>query len=371
MAEDNELEQQVEQQDSTPASEPGTPDALLDNFIKETDGGRTQGGLPGQAEQTGQGTARAPQGQADNRQAGTRRDPQQQPAARGQGDGQTRPVQQIPQAARQYGRLFLADTKGDIYDSNGTLITKQGYGRTVFHKLYPYIEGAVAENSQLKQRLESFENANAIAKQNGLTLDDHSAAMSLMVQWKKNPIETLNTLLRVAQERGIDVSSIRGGGVDTAALQSTLDELMERKLERFAPFVQQQEAQRRDAELNDTVVGEYNQFMQEFPDAAPHQGSIANVMRDHNMTHREAYFAVRAFAAQHQLNWNSPLAPQLEALAQSGNGQAPGNGRALPQLNGRSTGSGTVAAGSRDASTGDESWDSIARRTFRAHGIDL
>lgn len=366
---DEELQQGQEEQQ--PQHDSGTPEGMLDRFIQETDRAPQQP-VPGQEGEAGQGTARAPQGREQGRQGQGRRGEQQQPQQGGQGDGTTRTVQQIPQAARQFGRMFLADGKGDIYDSQGTLITKQGYGRTVFHKLYPYIEGAVSENAQLKQRLESYENANAIAKQNGLTLDDHSAAMQLMVQWKKNPLETLNTLLKVAQDRGIDVSAIRGGGVDVSALQSSLDELMEKKLARFAPFVQQQEQQARDAELNEVVIGEYNTFMQEFPDAAPHQGAIARVMRDQNMTHREAYFAVRAFAAHHQLDWNQSLEQQLDARTkQSGNGQQPGNGRALPPMNGRTGMSDTVAAGSRDAGSGDESWDSIARRTFRAHGIDI
>lgn len=367
---DEDLQQDSGTQDTTQTEThaPDSADGLLDKFIQETDRGTPQGDVQGQQGTPGQGTARAQQGDA---QGGAQNQHGGAPQQGGQGDGATRRVQQVPQAARQYGRMFLADARGDIYDSQGTLITKQGYGRTVFHKLYPYIEGAMTENASLKQRLDLFENANAIAKQNGLTLDDHSAAMQLMVQWKKNPVETLNTLLKVAQDRGMDVSAIRGGGIDVSALQSSLDELMERKLARFAPFVQQQEQQARDAELNDAVASQYNQFMQEFPDAAPHQGAIARVMQDHNMTHREAYFAVRAFAAQQQLDWNTDLATQLEAKSKQPTGQAPGNGRALPQMNGRTGMSGTVAAGSRDAPGVNESWDSIARRTFRAHGIDI
>lgn len=349
--------------------EPGSTDALLDNFIQETDRGQAQPDGTGPPQEPGQGTPRAPQtqGRTDTRQQGQGRDTQQQPAARGQGDGQAAPVQQVPTAARQYGRMFLADTRGDIYDAQGTLITKQGYGRTVFHKLYPYIEAATTENAALRQRVDAYENANAVAKSNGLTLDDHSAAMQLMVNWKKNPTETINTLLRVAQERGIDVTAIRGGGFDPAALSSQLDQLMEKKLERFAPFVEQQAREVQERELNDRVAHEYNTFMQEFPDASGHQDSIANVMRDHNMSPREAYFAIRAMAAQKGLDWNQPLAPQLAAQQHPG----PGNGRALPSMSGRGNGADTVPAGSRDVPSGDESWDSILRRTFHKHGIDI
>lgn len=355
--------------------EPGSTEGLLDTFIQETDRGEreTPTGVQGPTGTPGQGTPSTQQPQTDTRQTGKGGSPQQQPPASGQGPGQTQPVQQVPQAARQYGRLFLADQRGDIYDAQGQLITKQGYGRTVFHKLYPYIEAATTENASLRQRVESYEQANAVAKQNGLTIDDHSAAMQLMVNWKKNPVETINTLLRVAQERGTDVSSIRGGSFDPAALNSTLDQLLEAKLQRFAPFVEQEQRRAQESELNDRVATEYNTFMQEFPDAVGHQDSIANVMRDHNMSPREAYFAVRAMAAQLQLDWGQPLAPQLHAR-QSGNGQqhpGPGNGRALPLMGGRGNGADTVEAGSRNVPSGDESWDSILRRTFKQHGIDV
>jgi hypothetical protein len=348
--------------------EPGSTEGLLDSFIQETDRGQAQPDLRGPARETGQGTPGQTQTPADTRGTGQGRGTQQQPPQSGQGVGQVAPVQPLPTAARQYGRLFMADTKGDIYDAQGQLITKQGYGRTVFHKLYPYIEATTTENAALRQRVESYENANAIAKQNGLTIDDHSAAMQLMVNWKKNPTETINTLLRVAQERGIDVSSIRGGGFDPAALSNQLDQLLEAKLQRFAPFVEQEQRRAQESELNDRVAHEYNTFMQEFPDAVGHQDSIANVMRDQNMTPREAYYAIRAMAAQLQLDWNQPLAPQLHARQQP---PGPGNGRALPQMGGRGNGTDTVPAGSRDVPSGDESWDAILRRTFRQHGIDV
>ena len=354
------------------APTPGSNESLLENFMKDTDG-PARGTVRGPAGEAGQGAAGAGQGKpgaGGKEGAGA-------PAKGGAGAGGTEGVQQVPQAARQYGNLFLADQRGDIYDARGNLLAKQGYGRSIFHKLYPYIEAASTENAALKTRVENYERAQGAARDAGLTIDDHGAAMQLMVNWKKNPLETLNTLLRVASDRGIDVSAIKGGGgVDLAALRQTIREEVLQGLQPFQPFVEQQQTQREQQEAMEVVGRQYNEFMTEFPDAVPHQLSIANVMRDHDMTHREAYFALKAFAAERRLDFSQDLRPQLDAMArQPGNGQGAPSGsgidRNLPAMNGRANGAGTVETGSRSAASPDESWDAITRRTFAQHGIDI
>lgn len=351
--------EQVENGDQT-RQQPTETDRLLDRFMENTDG-------------TVRNRGQGPQRPQQNTQQGQGGNQPQNRNARGTQSGASRDVQQVPQSARRYGDLFYADSRGDIYNARGQLVARQGYGRSIFHSLYPYIEASSTENASLKQRLDNYERANEVARSQGLTIDDQGAAMQLMVQWKKNPLETINTLLRIATERGIDTSSVRSGGVDPAALRSVVAELFDERLKRFDPLVENFTRQREESEAHEAVVQEYNAFMEEFPDAAPHQSSIANVMRDRNMTHREAYFALRAFAAQAGLDWNSDLRPQLEAR-QSRNGQGSQNGqgsdRALPDMNGgRTASSNVVDAGSRDQSTGDESWDAIARRTLEKHGI--
>jgi hypothetical protein len=356
-----------QQVDNTQPAQQGDTDRLLDNFMRDTDG-------PARGvRQTPDGT-QAPQRQAP--QARTGQPQGQQPPASGAQPRAPATIPQIPQATRTYGNLFLADSNGDIYDAQGRIVAKQGYGRSIFHKLYPYIEATATENAALRSRVEGFENANAVARQNGLSVEDYGAALHLMVQWKKNPVETINTLLRVAQERGNDVSSIRGGsGVDPAALRSMVEEVVRQGLAPFQPIVEQTERSRQQAIHDSEVLEQYNEFMRDFPDATPHQESIANVMHDHGMNAREAYFALRAFAAQHQLNWNSDLKPQLMARQTQPNGQAQppaGNGRMLPPMGGgRGNGVANTPPLSMRGSDTDESWNSIIKRTFAQHGIDV
>jgi hypothetical protein len=235
------------------------------------------------------------------------------------------------------------------------------------------VEALATENASQKTRLENYERANEIAKTNGLTLDDYGAAMQLMVSWKKDKLSTLKTLLNIAHETGTDITSIQQGGVNPAALRATFEELLDSRLSRFDPFVENLQREREAAAENEAVMTQYHAFMEEFPDAGPHQGAIARVMRDHSYTPREAYFALRSVAVHHGLDWSSDLQPQLAAV----NGQQPppgsGQGRALPQMSGGRNGASVAAANGRgDAGgTGEESWDHILRRTFAQHGIDV
>lgn len=353
--------------DKTPSSDEGG--ALLDRFMESTDGPKNTGGEKAPSGQGRQATV-PKQGEAEK---GT----PQSPPGSGQGAGEREDVRQIPQAKRQYGSLFYADQRGDIYNAQGQIVAKQGYGRSVFHQLYPYIEALTTENASFKNRFDSYEKANDIAKQNGLTLDDYSAAMSLMVSWKKNKADTIKTLLNIAQETGTDVAALQGGGgISPAALRATMEELLDSRFGKFQPLLDGIEQQRATQEENDATMTQYTAFMEEFPDAAPHQGALARVMRDHNYTPREAYFALRSVAAAQGLDWTQDLQPQL-ATKTSGNGQQqpPGSGqdRALPHMTGSRNDAGTAPANGRGGATGtgEESWDQLLRQTFKQHGIDI
>lgn len=353
--------------DKTPSNDEGG--ALLDRFMESTDGPKDNRGEKAPSGQGGQAPVQKP---GETKEGA----PQSSPGGR-QGTGEREDVRQIPQAKRQYGSLFYADQRGDIYNAQGQLVAKQGYGRSVFHQMYPYIEALSTENASFKNRFDSYEKANDIAKQNGLTLDDYSAAMQLMVSWKKNKAETIKTLLNIAQETGTDVAALQsGGGISPAALRATMEELLDSRFGKFQPLLDGIEQQRVTQEENDGIMTQYTAFMEEFPDSAPHQGAIARVMRDHNYTPREAYYALRSVAAAQGLDWTQDLQPQLEAKT-SGNGQhrPPGSGtdRALPQMSGGRNDSGAAPASGRGngTGTGEESWDHILRQTFKQHGIDV
>lgn len=360
-----------QQQDTTQQSDAGKTDNRSDNdkrldgmlseFMESTDA-PAKGGKSAQDQGKGQqqqDKGKDGKGQDDNTQ---QRGTQQQ---------QDRSTQQTRTIERQFGNLFKSNTNGDILDAQGNLIAKQGYGRSIFHKLYPHIEHYAKENAALTSKMKNFEDANALAKSSGLSLDEQGAGMHLMMQWKKDPAKTIQTMLTLAGERGIDVSSITqgGGGLDMSAYRNTVTEVVTKALEQFLPLVENFQQTRQQQELSDNALTEYNAFMEEFPDAAPHQGAIASLMRDKQLSHREAYYALTAFAATNKLDFTKDLKPQLLAR-QNKNPSGNGQNRELPDFSGRSGNTGdTVVAGSRGIADPDESYDSIARRVFAKHGV--
>lgn len=346
-----------------------TLDSIIDRGIEETNGGPLTSAGTGTSGTQQSGTVQSGTVQSGTQQQGGNR----QPA--GSGTQQNNDTRQGAAAARQFGNLFATNARGDIVDARGKVVATRGYGRGVFHDLWPHIEHSTRESAMLKQTLKNYEDANKVAKDAGLSLDEQGAGLQLMVSWKKEPKKVLTTLLRLAQEKNIDVSDIvqGGAGLDPSAFRSMMDEVVTGHLKQFLPLVQDREQMQHDQQVRDDVQQQYDSFMEEFPDAKVHEGAIANVMRDKNISHREAYFAIRAFAAERRLDWAKPLAAQLQQQSDNGNGRGTpsggGNNRQLPDMNGRgSNGDGTVQDGERREFTAADSWDKIARNVLAAHG---
>lgn len=351
-------------------------DAQLESFMKETD--REDRAPVAGAKQGEEGTQQGDEGQnkkpvATKQPASEGDDTQQQR----QGNAQDQQVRPPSSQTKQYGNLFRTNARGDIVDARGAVVAPSGGARAIFHKLWPHIDHFEQRAAAAETRLQNYEAANKIAKDAGLTIEDQSAALTLMTQWKKSPKETIKTMLQLAQNGGIDVSDIvqGGGGFDSAAVKQMFEELIDSRLTRFDPLVNQLQQQQQDSELNDVAQQRYDEFIEQFPDAKVHEDSIANVMRDKNVDGREAYYLVRLFATQNGLDWSKPLAPQAVALQQRQQNERPSGGgvdRDLPDMRGRGgNANDTVKADSRGFANVDDSYDQIAREVFEEHGFKL
>lgn len=313
----------------------------------------------------------APQNQAKGNQ-------QQQPQSGAQ-PSQAAGTQQIPAQARRFGANYWSDERGNIHDGKGQLVAPAGAGHAQFRRMYPYIESLEKEVTSTKQRIQAFEDANQLARAANLSLDDQGAALQLMVQWRKKPVETIATLLQHAESAGIDVSSIRqgGGGFDQNTARNLFKEVITEALQRFDPVVENFTQQREYNEALQAAAQEHTEFLQAFPDAEMHQDAIANVMRDKGLSAREAYLTIRAFAAEQHFDFTKPLPDQIRARQRQPQqrGGAPnggGNNRPLPDMSGRNGGgnvNGYVPEGSRQPASADASWDSIAETTLAAFGL--
>lgn len=297
------------------------------------------------------------------------------PAQQRQEPTQDTRTQQTPQIARKYGNLFQAATDGHIYDTNGGLIAKSGMQRSIFHRIYPTIEAQERELTGLRSKIQNYEQSNEIAKREGLGIDEHGAALQMFAAYKKDPVKTLNTLLTLAEQSGKDISTIKQStGPSIADFRAAVAEEVANAVKPFTFLTAQQEQQQEQQELLSQVQQNYAAFIEEFPDARTHEQAIANVMRDRQVSEREAYYMIRAFASEKQLDWTKPLAEQLIGQDQqqrnpSGVGQ---NRRQIPVMNGRGRSEQThVPAGARDQANAEDSWDSIARNAMRTHGIEI
>jgi hypothetical protein len=157
---------------------------------------------------------------------------------------------------------------------------------------------------------------------------------------------------------------LRGGGAsfDQAAFDKRIADLLEEKLQRFSPFVENLEQQRLQEQSQIEAREIFNEFMETNPDAGMHTASIAAVMEAHpQMTMEQAYFRLKTDALERGLDWKKPLVPQYQALNEQGNRSEPNGGgkdTILPDLNGR-TGSGATVPNNRGEAGANDDWGSI------------
>lgn len=386
--ENEEQQDDVQQNDNTQIEQVSTGDKGWDKIIDDAAGLKPEGANDGtQQQQVGQTKPGTRTDGTQQRQQTQQREQQQQqpeidpktgkPVVQqdGQGAREGEGVQPSRTTPRKFGNIFQSDARGDIYDANGALIARQGAQRMIFHRLWPTIEAGQRELTGLRERVSNYENANALAKKEGLSLDEHGAALQMFVQWKRDPVKTLATLLTVAEQGGKDITSIRQSqGLSLSDVRSAVKEIFDEGVKPFSFLTAQQQQNEEEAQLHDAVLTEYNAFKEEFPDATIHEGAIANVMRDKGLNHREAYFAVRAFAAERRLDWNKPLVPQLTGEQQQQRNPSGGgnNRRQMPSMGGRVRSEAAhVEEGANDQANADESWDAIARRAMARHGIQV
>lgn len=354
--------QQVNTPDDTGTGNglPQDLDKVIDDFISKADH------APAKAPENKGKETQTPQSQQNNNKQANDKGGNQNANANGTGANQNQSPQQAPTPPRKYGELFHQDQRGNIYNAKGELIAQQGAGHKLFRRLYPYIEKAETEVAAWKSKAENYERATQAARDAGLSLEEQSAALSLMTVFKKDAKAAINFLLQQAEGRGIDVSEIRGGATsfDSAALEKRLLDAFEEKLARFNPFVENLAQERARTEAQNEAIEIYNTFMEENPDAKQHSAAIAAVMDSYpQLSMEQAYFRLKTDALERGLDWRKPLAPQYEAISKRGNNNnrepnGDGNNHILPDLNGR-TSSDTVVTHNRGEAGANDDWGSI------------
>lgn len=342
-------------------------DKLLDDHLLESDRG-TGRGTDKAADTTGQGKD-APQDQqkqpSRTQGQGTNQDDRTQ--QRGQGTDQRQPNDQATRTPRNVGSMFRANGDGSIYDLQGRKVANTGLERRVFDRVTRYYNGIETEYVGLKNRITAYEEANAVAKRENLSLEETAFGLRLVSAWKKDPLETLNFLLTQAQQQGKDVSTIRSGGAafDPAAVGQLFEEKLDARFKLLQPLIDQLQEAHETNEIRDQVANDIAVFFEEHPDAAQHRPVIGALMQKMDTGDPKlAWAELRVSAAQNGWDLTKPLGPQAQATRQrNGAPTRDGNSRTVPDMTGRGGGGGgngaTVRAGALGAAGKDDSWDDI------------
>lgn len=175
------------------------------------------------------------------------------------------------------------------------------------------------ENRQLQQQLqqakqatESYKELQTSLQNYGLAPQEAQIGFQLASSWKSDPAGTINRLLTYAAQKGIKVE----GAPAPQVTREMLSGLIEEKL---APVLQQHKQQEERQQIEREALSQQTAFFTEYPDAAVHEQAIATIMQKYNFTPQRAYVELYKYATSQGLDWNSPLAPQLQAKAQNSN----------------------------------------------------
>jgi len=248
----------------------------------------------------------------------------------------------------------------DLLDRDGNVVAKSGAERRFYETAQKEKSRAEALQRQLDEataKLSGVEQAGSVGSQLGLSPDEVIAGARIIDAFKKDPSATINYLLTQAQAMGHNVEGV-GSGTDLKAIQQMLDTQLKPLRERFA---QEEATASRDAETERV----YTQFVTKYPDAELHGDSIARLLeKDESLSPEAAYFMLRNFYLERNLDWSKPLA-KLEEESKAQGDQTSQTQQSLP--------SGRNAAGSvvqtSEIASADASYDDIIRASMKQAGL--
>lgn len=338
----------------------------INNWIDREDGvdsGESQD-TGADAQRQGTGTAlvttdnqkQSAVGPAVNGQPNTQHDRQGQPAADKQQQVTPRPTDD-----------------GDLVDPRtGQVVARSGRERRLYEQQRA-VEKAVGpvrqELENTKAQLQAFREAAALPTQLGLNPQDVTTAMQFMSHWRRDPVGAAKNML----------TELRAAGYNVDELASTVDAGAIRRMvmDAVAPFQQDREATRLQAEQHAAAQREVQQLHAEMPWTTLQERELSMILQaDDSLSLREAAYRLHLWAVQNGYDINQPIADQYNARqAQPHGQQAPQQQAPTPQPN-MARAPGPIASGNgplverRGSSLGHErSTKDIVRESMREAGL--
>lgn len=225
----------------------------------------------------------------------------------------------LPEGWKKVGAQY-ADGKGNIVDRDGKIIAPAGASA----RFWQEASRATAQAANYRRQLETLQRENQsnqellarakevaeLPQRLGVTPEDYNEGVTLMAQWRKNPVEVAREVVARTLTFGYNVSDILG---KTAGDALEMKALVRMQNEATAPLRAQQEQTQQQAAHMEAATKAYNKFTSDYPDAEMHGEAIASLMQRRNIPAEVAYFQVKTFALENGLDFTQPLGPQIEA----------------------------------------------------------
>ena len=206
----------------------------------------------------------------------------------------------------------------DLKDAQGNVIAQGGRERRFYevaHREKARAEGLSRELETSKAQIDAINKAGNVGTQFGLTPDEVTTGAQLMQAWKKDPANTVQYMLTQAQSLGHNMENVAGGGVNMEAVQQMLNTTL-------APLLGERQERADTQQARDEALKQYNAFNTQYPDAAVHDNSLSQIIKqDPSLSLDAAYFKLRSFFSERGLDFSKSLeALQQEYVAAKGNG---------------------------------------------------
>jgi hypothetical protein len=204
----------------------------------------------------------------------------------------------------------------DLVDAQGNVIATGGKERRFYETAQrekARADTATRDVSTLQAQIEAINNAGTLGTQYDLTPEEVTTGAQIIASYKENPVETIQYMLTQAQAAGHNIDAIGGGSLDMQAVKQMLDTALK-------PLVTEQNERVDTQEANDRALQVYNEFSTKFPDAAPHEDSLARLLQQEpTLSPEAAYFKLRSYYLERNLDWTK----SLEQLQQEARKQSP------------------------------------------------
>lgn len=286
------------------------------------------------------------------------------PATRDAAPAATTPPVEKPAASPSVDPGWLnQDDKGNLVDREGNVVFKAGMGRRVyeqFRRMQKEHGDATKELQDLRAFREAAGAVNEVVAKTGLDPDSIQAGLELTAAFQKDPINTIQQLIGLAQSRGLDTSAI---GAASPVSPDVIARIIDAKLQ---PILQERQAAAREAEVMSSARQEAEAFLSDpvYPYARIHADLIAHLVREENIDPREAYVKLMHAATARGLNFSRPLGEQIASASPAASPPRPAPTRsASPVLQTAIP----VGADDQDGQFDvNSSWLDNLRRTYRS-----